>query len=90
MNLPQPWIQSTGVYCCRFPMDYLLFAVHTRAPSKQCFCAVTRLLPPHPSAEVSSCVLLLAGWGRAIHCVGLDNYIFYVKQSQKLEQMPLW
>ena len=90
MGLPQHWIQSAWVCCCFFPVDHLLFVLHTRAPSKQCLCGVTRLMPLHPCAEVRGCVLTLTGWGSAIHCVGLDNFIFYVKQSQKLEQMPLW
>lgn len=44
----------------------------------------------HVPPSLCRSVFVLTGWGRAIHCVGLDNYIFYVKQSQKLEQMPLW
>lgn len=64
--------------------------LHTRAPCRQCLCGVTRLMPLHHWAEVRGCVLKLTGWGRAILCAGLDNYIFYVRQSQKLEQMPLW
>lgn len=42
-----------------------------------------------PSIPVQECVCA-DRVGKSIHCVGLDNYIFYIKQSQKLEQMPLW
>lgn len=69
-----------------FLMDHPPFALPTQPIQGVSLWSDRTRVPP----SLCRSVFVLTGWGRAIHCVGLDNYIFYIKQSQKLEQMPLW
>lgn len=41
-----------------------------------CLRGMTRLMALHPCAEVRGCMLMLTGWGRTIHCVGLTTTFF--------------
>lgn len=88
MGLPWLWMQLAQVCCFLFPMDHLLFVLQSRASSTS---------PWNDKAHGSSSLCRSEGLYAHANRVekshslcGLDNYIFYVRQSQKLEQMLLW